>query len=90
MIKTVEERRLYYGDKDQAYDLEFLKTLDLVKPENPEQFQKLETRMEEIFQLSEIKDKWIPVQLLRVCEALGIKTLSLTPGVGLKINSPFA
>ena len=76
---TAEERALRYGHDPVGTILE---KMGIHTPTNTLEIERFNERMDEIFGLSEIQDKFVPIRYLLVCEALGIKSVTL---IGFKV-----
>jgi hypothetical protein len=79
---TPEEKELRYGTEFVGT---ILQKLDIRTPTNTAEIEAFNKRMDEIFGLSEIQDKFVPVRYLLVCESLGIKSITL---IGFKALLP--
>ena len=53
-----------------------LKRMGISAPTNTTELEAFNNRMEELFGLSEIRDTFIPIRYLQVCQNLGIESIS--------------
>ena len=79
---TATEWDLRYGKGPVGPILE---ELGIKTPTDTEELEKLNTLMDQIFGLSEIQNRTVPLRYLLACEALSIRSIT---GIGFKMLLP--